>query len=178
MRQHQGFEIAFVGLKNGIHHFTYSIDNTFFDSFSRPDFQDSRLTVQLTMDKKENFFLLNFEITGSVWVNCDRCGDLFEMPIWDEFPLVVKRVYDPAEMEDDEDPNVAYISQHESLLNVAKWVYEFALLSIPLQRLHPNDEKGKSTCNPVILKKLDEMKKREQTKGNPIWKGLEKFRNK
>ncbi len=179
MRQHRAFEIAFVGLKNGIHHFTYQIDNAFFESFSPPEFQASNLTVQVEMDKKDNFFLLNFEITGSIRINCDRCGEPFEMAIWDEFPLVVKKVADPAQMEeDDDDPNVAFISQHESILNIAKWVYEFALLSIPMQRIHPNDEKGKSTCNPAVLKKLENMKNEKFTEDNPIWKGLEQFRNK
>lgn len=179
MRQHKAFEIAFVGLKNGIHHFTWQIDDVFFASFSPPDFQDSDLTVQMDMDKKENFFLLDFEITGSIRLNCDRCGDLFEMAIWDKFSMVVKRVSNPSEMENtDDDPNVAFISLHESILNVAKWIYEFALLSIPMQRIHPNDENGKSTCNPAVLKKLDKMKKNRDTNDNPIWKGLEQFRNK
>ncbi len=178
MRQYQQFEIAFTGLKEGIHHFSYQIEDTFFNSFYPPDFRDSRLTVQLTMDKKENFFLLTFEVIGSVWVHCDRCGELFELQIWDEHPLAVKQVYDLSEMEEDDDPNVAYISLHDSVLNVAKWVYEFALLSIPLQHIHPNDAEGNSTCNPVVLKKLEEMKKRDQTKGNPLWKGLEQFRKK
>lgn len=179
MKQHQAFDIAFVGLKNGVHQFTYEPDDAFFASFSPPDFQDSRLTVQMVMDKKERFFLLDFEITGSVRLNCDRCGDLFEMTIWDEFPLVVKRVFDPSEMEeDDDDPNVAFISLHDSVLNVAKWVYEFALLSIPMQRVHPTDDVGKSTCNPVVLKKLEKMKNKKDMNDNPIWKGLEQFRNK
>lgn len=178
MRQHQQFEIAFAGLKQGVHHFSFQIDDAFFTSFYPPDFRDSELTVSLAMDKKENFFLLNFEITGTIWANCDRCGDLFELSIWDEHPLIVKQVYDLSETERDEDPNVTYISLQDSVLNIAKWVYEFSLLSIPLQRIHPNDKEGNSTCNPIVLKKLEEMKKRDQTKGNPLWKGLEQFRNK
>lgn len=180
MRQHKIFDIAFVGLKNGIHHFSYPIDDAFFETFSSPDFQDSKLSVHLTMDKKDNFFLLDFDITGSIEVHCDRCGALFEMSIWDEFPLVVKRVYNLSTIkeEDDEDSDVAFIAQQESILNVAKWVYEFALLSIPMQRVHPNDENGNSTCNPAVLKKLEDMEKDKKTKENPIWKGLEQFRSK
>lgn len=175
MRPDHGFEIAFVGLKNGAHEFSYNIDDQFFAKYSVPDFRNSHLHVQLLMDKKTSFFLLKFEITGEVTVNCDRCGEPFVLPVWDEFPLVVKMVNDPASMEEDDD--VAYISQHESILNVAGWVYEFALLSVPMQRLHPNDKNGNSTCNPVVLKMLDEMKQGNKTKENSIWKDLDQFRN-
>lgn len=177
MRSQHGFEIAFVGLKNGIHEFTYDIDDQFFAAYSSVDFNHSWLHVQLQMDKKTNFFLLKFEITGEVTVNCDRCGEPFVFPVWDEFHLVVKLVYDVSAVEEDEDPDVAYVSQHDSILNVANWVYEFALLSIPMQRLHPDDEQGMSTCDPKVLKMLEDMKMNEHKKENLIWKDLDQFRN-
>lgn len=175
MRPDHGFEIAFVGLKDGVHEFSYNIDDQFFARYSQPDFSNSHLQILLRMDKKSNFFLLKFEITGAVTVNCDRCGEPFVLNVWDEFPLVVKRVSDPASTEDD--PDVAYISQHESILNVAGWVYEFALLSIPMQRVHPNDKDGNSACNPIVLKMLDNMKQGNESKQNLIWKDLDQFRN-
>src|SRR5690625_1641485 len=179
MRKYQAFEIAFVGLKNEVHHFNYEVDNAFFESFSPPDFKDSKLSILLTMDKKDNFFLLNFEITGSIWTVCDRCGDPVEMNIWDEFPLVVKRVGDPKLMQrENDDPNMAFIAQQESVMNVVKWVYEFSLLSIPMQSIHPNDKASNSTSNPDTLRALEEMKKGKEEKDNPLWKGLKQFRNK
>lgn len=176
MRPHQQFEIAFVGLKSGPHEFNYDIDDKFFQPFSQTDFSESRLQVHLLMDKKSNFFLMKFEITGEVTVNCDRCGDPFVLPVWDEFNLVVRMVEDPAAVEEDEDPYVAYIARHESILDVAGWVYEFALLSIPMQRIHPDQENGETGCNKTALKMLAEMQHPENGKKNPIWKDLDKFR--
>lgn len=176
MRPHKEFEIAFVGLKSGEHEFTYDLDDRFFAAFSKPDFTDSRIHVRLRLDKKSNFFLLNFEITGEVTVACDRCGDPFVLPVWDEFDMVVKLVEDPQALEPDEDPNVAYIGRHESILDVAEWVYEFALLSVPMQRIHPRREDGTSGCNPEALKMLDHMQHPGMDKHNPIWKDLDKFK--
>lgn len=176
MRPHKLFEIAFVGLKSGEHEFNYDIDDGFFEEFSQTDFRNSRLHVRLRLDKKTNFFLLNFEITGDVMVNCDRCGDPFDLPVWDEFNMVVKVVEDPTVIEADEDPNVAYIGRHESILDVAGWVYEFSLLSIPMQRIHPDTVEGKAGCNPAVLKMLDDMRHPESTQQNPIWKDLDKFK--
>jgi uncharacterized metal-binding protein YceD (DUF177 family) len=176
MRPHKQFEIAFVGLKSGEHEFHYDIDDRFFARFAPTDFTDSRLHVRLRLDKRVGFFLLNFQITGEVTVNCDRCGDLFGLPVWDEFDMVVKLVEDPSTMEPDEDPNVAYISRHDSILDVAGWVYEFSLLSIPMQRIHPDTADGKSGCNPEVLKMLEQMQHPEQNHANPIWKDLDKFK--
>lgn len=177
MRPHKEFDIAFVGLKSGEHEFDYDIDDTFFATYGKPDFSDSQLHIHLLLDKKSGFFLLKFEITGDVTVNCDRCGDPFVLPVWDEFNLVVKLVEDPELLEGDEDPNVAYMSRHESLLKVADWVYEFSLLSIPMQRIHPDKVIGESGCNQKVLKMLEEMKQRSSINENPVWKDLDKFRN-
>lgn len=176
MRPHREFEIAFVGLKSGEHEFHYDVDDTFFADFSEPDFKDSQLHVRLRLDKQSNFFLLNFEITGEVTVHCDRCWDPFTLPVWDEFDLVVRLVEDPSVVEEDDDPNVAYLSRHESLLDVAGWVYEFCRLSIPMQRIHPDNGPGESGCNKAALKRLQDMNKQAARRDNPIWKDLDKFK--
>jgi uncharacterized metal-binding protein YceD (DUF177 family) len=79
-------------------------------------------------------------------------------------------------MVDDEDADVAYISKSESHLNVAEWIYEFINLSIPMQRIHPDNSDGKSGCDPKILEMLENMSQQSGEKDNPIWKDLDKFR--
>ncbi len=177
MKTHRIYDIAFVGLKNGVHDFNYDIDDKFFADYSAPEFTNSRLKVHLIFNKESAFFLLKFEITGIVTVPCDRCGALFPLNIWDEFNLVIKLVDNPEEEPADDDPDVNYISRTESHLNVADWIYEFINLSVPMQHIHPDDANGKSGCDPAVLEMLDRMKQHEQQKTNPIWKDLDKFRN-
>ncbi len=179
MRKNKAFDIAFVGLKNGIHHFNYKINDEFFEQFKPQDFKESDLSVHLSMDKRERFFLLDFEITGSILTACDRCADIFSLEIWDEFPFTVKQVADPEmAQEENEDPNMAFIANQDTVMNVAKWIYDFSLLSIPMQKIHPDDADGNSTCNPKALEKLENLKREQNIEDNPIWKGLEQFRNK
>lgn len=176
MKALRQFDIAFVGLKPGEHTFEYQITDSFFENYGPQDFSDCNATVKLLFDKKSNFFLLKFEIGGKVTVNCDRCGQPFELQLWDDFDQVVKLVDNPEEMNSDEDPDVAYISKTESHLNVAEWIYEFINLSIPMQRIHPDDSTGKSGCDPKVLDMLDQMNRQANEKENPIWKDLDKFR--
>ncbi|MVT10513.1 YceD family protein [Chitinophaga tropicalis] len=175
MKALRQFDIAFVGLKPGVHTFQYQITDSFFENYGPQDFSNCNATVKLLLDKKSNFFLLKFEIGGTVTVNCDRCGQPFELQLWDDFDQVVKMVDNPDELNDDEDPDVSYISKTESHLNVAEWIYEFINLSIPMQRIHPEKD-GKSGCDPKVLEMLDKMNQQSGEKDNPIWKDLDKFR--
>lgn len=176
MKALRQFDIAFVGLKPGEHTFEYQITDSFFENYGPQDFSNCNATVKLLLDKKSNFFLLKFEIGGTVTVNCDRCGQPFELQLWDDFNQVVKMVDNPDEMNEEEDPDVSYISKTESHLNVAEWIYEFINLSIPMQCIHPNDSTGKSGCDPKVLDMLDQMNRQADGNDNPIWKDLDQFR--
>lgn len=172
------FDIAFVGLKPGNHEFTYVVGDEFFSHYSPADVQHCNAKVKLTLEKNTSFMMLKFEIDGSATVVCDRCGNSTSLNLWDEFDLIVKQVENPAEMnEAEEDPDIFYISRNESHLHLADWIYEFVMLSIPNQRVCPENELGESQCNPEVLAKLREMEENVE-KNNPMWKGLEKFRNK
>jgi len=177
MKQLREFDIAFVGLTPGVHSFQYQITDSFFENYGPQDFTNCNATVKLQLDKKTNFFLLKFEIGGTATVNCDRCGEAFELQLWDDFNQVVKMVENPEEMPEDEDPEVSYISKTESHLHVADWIYEFINLSIPMQRIHPNDSNGNSGCDPKVLEMLEKMHQQVKDSDNPIWKGLEKFKD-
>ncbi|HMR92651.1 MAG TPA: DUF177 domain-containing protein [Chitinophagaceae bacterium] len=179
MGHRREFEIAFVGLKPGIHEYNYRIADKFFDAYQQQDFSNCQADIRLLLDKKTAFMLLKFEIGGSLESSCDRCGNPLTVNLWDEFNIVVKMVEEPELMNDQEDdPDVYYIGRGESHIDVANWIYEFINLSIPVQKVCGNKEDG-SDCNPAaldVLKKL-EAPEEEQKQENPIWKGLEKFKN-
>jgi len=172
------FEIAFVGLKPGLHHFEYQIDDKFFAQYESQDFTNCKATVKLELDKKNSFMLLKFDIDGSADLNCDRCGNPLTLQLWEEFNVMVKLVDNPEEMnEQEEDPDVYYISRGESHLHLADWIYEFISLSIPMQKKCAEDEKGNSTCNEEVLAKLSQAENLSNTEANPMWKALNKFKD-
>lgn len=176
------FEIAFVGLKPGVHEYNYEINDRFFEAFQQQDFRNCKANVKLHFDKKSSFMLLKFEIGGSLEVTCDRCNNELPLELWDEFNITVKMVEEPGLMNDqEEDPDVYYISRGESHLDVAEWIYEFINLSLPMQKTCDFEKMDGPHCNKAaleMLKKLEaeEAEAREQ-KENPIWKGLEKFKD-
>ncbi|HRD58127.1 MAG TPA: DUF177 domain-containing protein [Ferruginibacter sp.] len=179
MASKRAFEIAFVGLKPGLHEFGYELDDKFFAEKGVTDVSNIKANVKLVLEKNTGFMRLTFEVGGNADVNCDRCGNPLTMDLWDEFRMLVKLVDTPDEMnEQEEDPDVFYISRTESHLDVSDWLYEFVLLSVPMQRMCGEDEKGNSKCNKEVLEKLKQMEARNaENNSNNLWKGLDKFKN-
>lgn len=177
MSSRREYEIAFVGLKPGIHEFNYKINDSFFEEFQEQDFRLMEAQVKLLLEKANGFMRLRFEIGGSTEVTCDRCNANLPLQLFDEFTVTVKMVEDPELMNDqEEDPDVYYISRGESHLNVKDWIYEFVNLSIPMQKTCEYENMDGPYCNPAAREMLNRMKP-EEGKENPMWKGLDKFKN-
>jgi len=178
MSKRKAFEIAFVGLKPGIHEFSYEVDDKFFVEKGAVDFTNCSAKIKLQLDKKNSFMLLKFEIGGKADVVCDRCNNTLTMDLWDEFNMVVKMVDNPDEMnEKEDDPDIHYISMTESHLHLNEWIYEFVALSVPMQKMCSPEELGGPKCNKEVLEKLKALEvKDDGANANTIWKGLEQFK--
>ena len=173
------YDIAFVGLKPGKHEFNYVLTDKFFTDRGSDEITNVQANVKLTLEKNTGFMLLKFEVGGTADTVCDRCGNPLTLNLWDEFEVVVKMVDNADEMnEQEEDPDIYYISRTESHLHIADQLFEFVLLSMPTQRFCLPVEQGGKGCNKEVLDMLDKMKNEaEASTGNTIWKGLDKFKN-
>ncbi len=164
------FEIAFVGLKPGIHKFSFEVGEKFFALFENSPVSRGNVKADLSFDKKLNFFLLNFQISGTINVPCDRCSDLIDFPIDADYPIVVKFDDHHEGEKDDSNADVINISRSETHLNVAQLIYEFIVLSIPIGRM-TCDVIGKK-CNPKSIKVLKNLNQKVDPTPDPRWNQL------
>ncbi len=177
MSNRREFEIAFVGLKPGVHEFSYEVNDRFFEEYNEQDFRNAEARVKLKLEKNTGFMILRFEIGGKAEVTCDRCNNNLPLQLFDEFTMTIKISDEPDLMnEQEEDPDVYYISRGESHIDVKNWIYEFVNLSIPMQKTCEYENMDGPYCNPAAREMLKNLKKEEQNGSNPIWKGLEKFK--
>ncbi len=146
------YQIPFVGLKPGVHHFNFELDDLFFGHFPESQVQQGKIFVDLALDKKERLIVLNFDISGSIVTDCDRCGQLFDLPIHGNYTLYVK-IGDKRE-EDVDSEEVIWIPESASVLDIAEPMYEFIHLSVPMGKVHPDTRDGVPGCDPEILKLL------------------------
>jgi len=167
-----------VGLKPGIHEYEYNVADKFFTEYGEQDFKNCTAQIKLSLDKQNGFMLLRFEVGGKLELSCDRCGNHLPLDLWDEFRIMVKMVDDAEVMNNqEEDPDVYYISRGESHINVSDWIYEFINLSIPMQRMCAEEEIGGPYCNKEVLAMLKKMDVQNSQPTNPLSKGLEKFKD-
>ncbi len=177
MGSRREYEIAFVGLKPGIHEFLYEIDDRFFEEFGKQDFKNCKVNVKLELEKNAGFMLLKFEVGGAIDVLCDRCGNDLTLELWDEFEMLVKMTDEPEKMNEvEESPDVFFIDRTESHLHIKNWIYEFINLSIPMQNMCKDSEMGGTQCNKEVLARLAQLNP-QSTENKSIWKDLDKFRN-
>jgi len=178
MSHSREFEIAFVGLKPGIHEFNYEITDKFFEAFQEQDFRNCKANVKLELDRKNGFMLLKFELGGQLEVTCDRCNSNLPLELWDDFNLIVKVVDEPEVMNaQEEDPDIYYIGKGESHISVANWIYEFINLSIPMYKTCSYENMDGPYCNKEAMEMLKRLETGKEKNENPIWKDLEKFKD-
>jgi uncharacterized metal-binding protein YceD (DUF177 family) len=177
MSNRRVYEIAFVGLKPGVHEFNYTVDDRFFEEYQEQDFRKAEAHVKLLLERNNSFMILRFEVGGQAEVTCDRCSNDLPLQLFDEFTVTVKITDDPdAANEAEEDPDVFYISRGESHIDVKDWIYEFVNLSIPMQKTCAFENMDGPYCNADVRELLLKMR-REDDQKNGLWKGLEKFKD-
>jgi uncharacterized metal-binding protein YceD (DUF177 family) len=163
------FTIPFVGLKEGKHHFDFTIDETFFLHFEYDDFKQATLNGSLILDKKSTFLELQFEVNGSVVIPCDVSMELFDFPIHTKFELIVKFGI-PVNNGSDE---ILIVPEGSYQIDVAPYFYEMVVLAMPLKRVHPGIENG-SLKNEIVEKLKTLEPKETHLKGSvdPRWNKL------
>jgi uncharacterized metal-binding protein YceD (DUF177 family) len=155
MENHGLYTILFKGLSEGSHAYDWTIDDNFFKSYEMSEISDACIQVQLTLVKRSSFLELHFTLDGWVEVSCDRCLDPLKLDIASEAQLYVK-FDDQAGEDTSDDLDVVILSHDEDRLDVAQYLYEYAHLTLPLRRVHPDDAKGRSSCNAEMISKLEQ----------------------
>ena len=69
------------------------------------------------------------------------------------------------------------INESENHINVAHYIYENIMLSLPYQLIHPDDNNGNPGCNSEILSKLNNHLTKNSTEDDfdPRWNILKKL---
>jgi uncharacterized metal-binding protein YceD (DUF177 family) len=168
--------IAFKGLKDGIHEFRFSKSDKFFESIEYAEFQKGNIEIFVILDKKPQYLAFEISIEGQVMVICDRCLDSFYLPFEFNGTLYAKFSSNDEDIENDE---MIYLSPNDFEIDLTHYIYESVCLILPVKRIHPDDKKGKSTCNKKMLKELDKLSYHSTQDENidPRWEKLKNLNN-
>jgi uncharacterized metal-binding protein YceD (DUF177 family) len=166
--------IALRGLKEGSHLFDFKIDSKFFDLFEKSVIHEAALTATVRVIKHSSYIEMKIVIDGTVSLTCDRCLELYSQELSTDDSLIIK-FGDQWEEVDDE---VIIMPRGENEFVLDQLIYEFAHLGLPLKKVHPDDENGKSTCDPEMLERLNQlMVKESKSKNGPYVEEFAKLKN-
>ena len=176
MKPLKAYDIQFVGLKLGKHIYDYKINQTFFEYFEFDEFNTINVNLNIRLEKKTTLLELNFSGNGSVNINCDVSNEPYDQLINFNFNLVVKF----GQEYNNENDSILIIPHGSYKINIAQYIYELIVLSIPQKRIHPGVEDG--TLNSEILRKLEDLSPNADLKGgsssndvDPRWNKLKKL---
>jgi len=170
------FKLRISGVEIGKHSYSIDCDNTFFELAEIPDLQEGLVKLQIEMEIFEKMITLDFHFKGNVTLPCDRCLEPVDVNLDFTDHIIVKLI--PYLEEKEEEDNLWMINENDYELDLFHYVYESISLALPTQILHPDDENGNSTCDPEILKKLDELTSRENDSDeiDPRWEALKNIK--
>lgn len=167
------FTIPLSGLREGHYTFEFDIDKEFFDLFEESEIKEGDLAAVARVEKMPAHLEFTVKISGRVTVCCDRCLEMFEYPVECENHFLVK--YGPEH--DFSGPDIITLSADEHELDLKQFFYEFIHLALPIRRVHPVDQSGNSTCNPEMIRKLNEHLIDNEKNTDPRWDDLKRLMN-
>jgi uncharacterized protein len=167
------YTILFSGLKEGHHTIDFEIDKEFFELFEESEVKEGSLIANIELDKRSTHLDMVIKVSGKVRISCDRCLEMFSQSVSCENRLLVKF----GKVIEDIDPDILSLQADAYELDLQQQIYEFIILALPIKRVHPPDKNRKSTCDPGMLKKLEELIIEEEKENDPRWDELKKLMN-
>lgn len=155
------FSVPFKGLKNGLHHFKFDIDDAFFGAFENAYVSKGKLTGNLKLDKRPDLAIADLALEGNVETPCDRCLKDFLLPVEGSYTLHIKTGHS-----DEEYDEVIFVDAEESHINFATFVYDCVCLSLPMTKVHESEQ----DCDPEMIARLNASK--PSSKVESVWTAL------
>ncbi|MDR1585014.1 MAG: DUF177 domain-containing protein [Prevotellaceae bacterium] len=128
----------------GVNVLEYDLDDAYFKKIDSPEVQKGLVKASVRVEEKSGAFELQFLLDGYVNIPCDRCLSDMEQPIHCKDQLKVK-------LGDrfSEENEIVIVPESEGTINVAWFLYEFIVLSIPVRHVHVP-----GGCNKTMTSKL------------------------
>lgn len=167
----RSFTIPVKGLKIGQHEFSWKLEADFFKAVNTESNINADLEAFVIFDKRSSMYILNIEIKGNLIDTCDRCLETIPIPIEGKYEFFIKQ----GTSEDEAD--LIFLESFDDELNIATYIYEYAVLSFPLIKKVECDDLEPKPCNTELLKKWEQETKlieREEDKKS-VWDALNKL---
>jgi uncharacterized protein len=149
VKKESQYDLNLARLTLKTHHLEYELGPDFFALFDQPLVEQGQLHADVEVVKTERLMTLNFHLTGTVRLTCDRSLDEFDQPLDIDEQLLVRFGDEAKELDD----NVLQITPETQTLPLAQHLYDYIGLALPMKKLHPRFQ-NEADDNPDAPTKL------------------------
>lgn len=150
----------------GSHQFEWVLDGQFFETFGDEDITAGQLHAVMDLEIQERMMVLNFKISGTLVLPCDRCLADLNMPVLVNESYFIKIGQEWLE----ESEQVLIIPESEYQIDVSELLHDYVILSFPMKKVHGTDSKGDSLCDKEAIRMLEKLNR--DKKEDPRWDAL------
>jgi len=174
------YNIDIYGLEDKRYDYDLESGDAFFEELEQDFIEKGHFKTHVELNKSATMIQLHFHTEGSVELVCDRSLEPFEEPVISDEKLILKFGDHNEELTDE----IEIINRNTPRINIARYIFEFIVLSLPVKKIHPDlrteDETDDSDDDEVILvyssKIADNDDDENQEKIDPRWEALKKLK--
>lgn len=167
------YSIPFTGLALGTHRFEFDIADSFFEGFEYSLVKKAGLKCVVELEKQETMLILDFEISGAIKLNCDKC--LSEYPQTVEiYEQQIAKFSDESIGNDDE---IITLGKNDHEIDIAGLLYEYINVAAPFIASCGN-EGNTPYCDKAMLDSLNKLAANDEKDEtpDPRWDALKKIK--
>ena len=173
------FKIRISGIELGKHCFSIDCDKEFFELAGIEQLLDGRLVLRVEMEKSEKMVDFQCHFEGEVVAECDRCLTPVTLPMNFDERLIVKLVSENYRSEEEQEDDIWMMDENTYEIDLFHFVYECIVLALPIRIVHEDDADGTPTCDPEVMRRLDEMNTENidnEQETDPRWDALKNIK--
>ena len=181
MKKIPGYDLSVARLADKIHRYEWEGDRRFFAQFPESPVHEGSFKAEVVLEKSATMLQLQFAITGTLVLACDRSLDEFDFSFETQHHLILKFGDRDEELTDE----IEIISRDTQEINMGHYLYDYIILAIPMKKLHPRyreaaGEEGEESLliysSEIKTEPENEDAQTSDTKTDPRWEALKKLK--
>jgi len=176
------YNIDIYGLEDKQYDYDMESGDAFFEELEQDLIEHGHFKTHVVLTKSATMIQLHFHTEGSVELLCDRTLEPFEEPVDSDERIILKFGDRNEELTDE----IEIINRNTNRINVAKYIFEFIALSLPVKKLHPSlrdeeyDDDDSEDDEVILIYSSEEDENEEgdesEEKIDPRWEALKKLK--
>lgn len=128
------YNIDIYGLEDKQYDYDMESGDAFFEELEQDLIEHGQFKTHVVLNKSATMIQLRFQTKGSVTLTCDRSLETFEEPVDSDERIILKFGDHNEELTEE----IEIIGRNTNRINVARYIFDFIALSLPVKKLHPS----------------------------------------